>query len=52
VLVFVTQRCRAPVDAFTVLHRQTYIHRVKNKRRTLKELQVEEKTKVEDLLGR
>jgi hypothetical protein len=30
-LVFVAQRCRAPVDAFTVLHGKTYIHRVKSK---------------------
>jgi hypothetical protein len=37
-LVFITQRCRAPVDAFTVLHKKTYKYCVRAKtytRRTL-----------------
>jgi hypothetical protein len=39
-LVFVAQRCRAPVDAFTVLHEKTY-NIASDPRCLLKELQIE-----------
>jgi hypothetical protein len=39
-LVFVAQRGRAPVDAFTVLHEKTY-NIASAPRRILKELQIE-----------